>query len=102
MKKSIQGQTLILSITEGLTANKIASYNEELDKIAPTFSEFNELLLDLEQTNNIDSTGVTFVIGLFKKAKALGLNFCVIGANSDVQSLFKLMKLDQFFELKNQ
>jgi anti-anti-sigma factor len=62
---------------------------------------FGELILDLAGNDNIDSTGVTFVISVYKRTKERQKHFRVIGASSDVQMLFKLMKLDQFFELSD-
>ncbi len=101
MEKQIEGRTIIYTVSEGLTANKISYYNQYLEESLPEAEHYDECVLNLSMTNNIDSNGVTFVISLFKKMKALEKKFYVTGANEDVQSLFKLMKLDKFFDMKD-
>lgn len=101
MEKTIAGKSIMFTISEGLTANKITLYNQNLEELLPESTGYDELILNLAQTNNVDSAGVTFVIGLYKKMKAIEKRFCVAGASEDVQSLFKLMKLDKFFDMQN-
>lgn len=101
MEKIIEGRSVIFTISEGLTANKIPSYNQSLEELLPESAVYDEYILNLNETNNIDSTGVTFVISIYKKMKTLEKRFCVTGASDDVQNLFKLMKLDKFFDMQN-
>ena len=100
MDKKMDGKNLIITISQGLTANIIPEYNKSLDELLPSSTDYDECILNLANTNNIDSTGVTFVINTYKKIKSLDKSFSIIGANEDVQSLFRLMKLDKFFEMK--
>ncbi|MBF4695398.1 STAS domain-containing protein [Fusibacter ferrireducens] len=88
-----------LTLTEGLTANNVPKFNEGLKELIPPDEAFKSLILDLGQIDNIDSVGVTFVISLFKQMKNNEKAFKVSGASEDIISLFKLMKLDQFFEM---
>ena len=99
MTKEMQGTTLKLILQEGLTANNVQRFNEFLENLIPENNAYESLVLDLNQTENIDSVGVTFVISLYKRMKSNQKVFRVSGASDDVQSLFKLMKLDQFFEM---
>lgn len=101
MEKTIEGKIVIFTISEGLTANKIPQYNQSLEELLPEPTEYDECILNLSQTNNIDSAGVTFVISIYKKMKATEKRFCVTGANEDVQRLFRLMKLDKFFDMQS-
>ncbi|MBN2221392.1 MAG: STAS domain-containing protein [Vallitaleaceae bacterium] len=101
MIKTIQEKQIILTLTDGLTANKISSYSEQLGELLPVSEQYDTCILDLAQTTNIDSAGVTFVINLYKRMKASEKTFSVIGADDDVQNLFRLMKLDRFFDMKN-
>lgn len=99
MERKMYGETVKITLSKSLTANNIPAFNESLGSLMPDKNEFNEFILDLTNIDNIDSVGVTFVIGLFKKVKGLEKQFKVSGASDDIQSLFKLMKLDQFFEM---
>ncbi len=99
MTKEYVAEELILKIEEGLTANVVQQLNKDVNAYFEESEGFKTLVLNLNNTENIDSVGVTFVIGLYKKMKSDKKHFRVTGASDDVQSLFKLMKLDQFFEM---
>lgn len=99
MKLIIEGQTACLQLTLDLTANNVPTINRSLEELLPEPSTYDTLDLNFSNTENIDSVGVTFVISLYKRIKGLQKTFKVSGASEDVQSLFKLMKLDQFFEM---
>ena len=90
-----------LTIQDGLTANNVTMYKQQFERLISDGAQYEEMVLDLAETENIDSVGVTFVISIYKRMKVLDKQFRVEGASKDVQSLFKLMKLDQFFEMTN-
>ncbi len=100
MEYSIENEELTLLITKGLTANYVSDYKLSLEKLSQMHTQYRVCILNLNQTMNIDSSGVTFVINLYKKMKSLEKEFTVIVAGEEIQDLFRLMKLDQFFELK--
>ncbi len=101
MENNEKIQNITYSVGEGLTANNISRFSDECESLFNQENQFEEFVLDLGQTENIDSAGVTFVISLFKKIKAMEKSFKVTGANEEVQSLFVLMKLDKFFTMEN-
>lgn len=101
MLLTTEGQTARLQLTLDLTANNVPSINKSLETLLPDPSTYDTLDLNFANTENIDSVGVTFVISLYKRVKGLQKVFKVSGASEDVQSLFRLMKLDQFFEMTN-
>lgn len=99
MEEQLLGSCMRLILIDGLTANNISKFNAKLDALMESDVQFTEVVLDLVNIRNIDSMGVTFVIGLYKKMETQGKAFSVSGASEDIVSLFKLMKLDQFFEM---
>ena len=101
MEKQIENRNVVYTLSEGLTANKISEYSQYLDQTLPDVDSFDEFILNLSQTDTIDSTGVTFIISIYKKMKVLGKKFSISGASEEVQGLFKLMKLNQFFEMRS-
>ncbi len=101
MRKNVEGSVVQLFLERDLTANNIASFQRDIDDLLADEDDFIELVLDLSDTKNIDSVGVTFVIGQYKKMQGEGRLFRISGASKDVKSLFKLMKLDQFFDLED-
>jgi anti-anti-sigma factor len=99
MNVQIDGNEVKLLLDVGLTANHVAELNDHVAHLLPEDHKYESLVFDLCNTENIDSVGVTFVISLYKMIKGKGKTFKIEGASEDVQSLFKLMKLDQFFEV---
>ena len=90
-----------LMVMDNLTANHIQTHKDKLDEILSSDMQFGEVVLDLSRVKNIDSVGVTFVIGLYKRIDALPKTFKVAGASDDIIRLFKLMKLDEFFDINS-
>ncbi len=90
-----------LILENDITANHVEEFNQAIEKYLADESDMAELTLDLSQTKNIDSVGISFVVALYKKMKDEGILFKITGASSDVKSLFKLMKLDQLFNLED-
>ncbi len=101
MKKIVNDSVLKLVLEKDLTANHIADFERDVADLLKDEDDFVELVLDLTNTKNIDSVGITFVIGQYKQMKGDGRLFRISGASNDVKSLFKLMKLDQFFDLED-
>lgn len=58
-----------------------------------------QVTLDLAQVQQIDSLGITLVLGLFKSCQKQGLGFRIQGAHADLQRVFKLFNLTKFFEV---
>lgn len=100
MERLIIEDCVRLTINDGLTANNVAAFNQAVAQLLPDDDLFNALVLDISNTDQIDSVGVTFVISLFKQMKNKKKQFKVAGVSEDVEHLFRLMKLDQFFTLE--
>ena len=100
MEAQLLGDCMRLIFVEGLTANHVSKYNQKVDELLKNQPEYAEVILDLSNIRNIDSVGVTFVISLYKRFESIGINFSVSGASDDIMNLFKLMKLDQFFDMR--
>ncbi len=100
MQKNKQDNLIELLLEHDLTANHVEEFHAEIDKFLKHEDDMAELIINLSQTKNIDSVGVTFIVSLYKQMKEEGILFRIIGASKDVKSLFKLMKLDQLFDLE--
>jgi len=100
MEKIVQGESIILKLHEDLIASNVKQFNLNVLELLEEDEDHDELILDLGETENIDSVGVTFVVSLYKAANNEGRQFRVINSNEDIVQLFKLMKLDEFFEME--
>lgn len=101
MEKIVKGDSIILKLQEDLIALNVKRFNISVMEMLDDREEYNELILDLGEIENIDSVGVTFVVSLYKSTNNEGKQFRVINTNSDIIQLFKLMKLDEFFEMES-
>jgi len=57
------------------------------------------VVLDLASTKQIDSLGITLVLGLFKSCQKKELAFSIEGASTDLLRVFKLFNLTKFFPI---
>ncbi len=55
------------------------------------------VVLDLSSSKQIDSLGITLVLGLFKSCQKKELAFSIEGTNADLMRVFKLFNLTKFF-----
>ncbi len=55
------------------------------------------VVLDLGTARQIDSLGITLVLGLFKTCQQKGLAFSIEGVNPDILRVFRLFNLTKFF-----
>jgi len=55
------------------------------------------VVLDLGTSRQIDSLGITLVLGLFKTCQQKGLAFSIEGVNPDILRVFRLFNLTKFF-----
>lgn len=61
----------------------------------------NTVLLDFSKIEFIDTAGFQALLSAQIESKLYHVNFSVINANDDVLELFRLVKLDSVFDLKN-
>lgn len=100
MEKLVKPDQIIIKLDDDLIASNVKLFNVELMDLLDDDYDQESLVVDLAGTENIDSVGVTFMVSLYKSAKNNGKRFKVINSSDDIKQLFKLMKLDEFFELE--
>jgi N-acetylglucosaminyldiphosphoundecaprenol N-acetyl-beta-D-mannosaminyltransferase len=59
--------------------------------------ESKHLLIDLSEVTSVDSTGVGWLIGVQKRARAAGSYLVLVSPSQSVQSALALMRLEDFF-----
>ncbi len=81
---------LVASTVEGLRDALLKALGEARSAV----------VLDISATRQIDSLGITLVLGLFKSCQQKGLGFSIEGASSDILRVFRLFNLTKFFQVK--
>lgn len=98
MYNNIVEDRMTIFLEDDLIAPNITDFNVAVVDYLDELDEIDEVVLNLNSVENVDSIGVTFVIGLYKSVTKEGLGFAIADASSNVKQLFKLMKLDDLLE----
>ncbi len=97
MKTSREGNLMKFMIQNDLIAPNVKDMNKVLMDALDETAGIEEVIIDLNKIENIDSVGVSFVVSLYKNISNEGLEFRIVNASNDIIQLFKLMRLDEFF-----
>jgi anti-anti-sigma factor len=100
MKRFIEGDKLIIQAQYDLVASQLQEYVMNPVDFFDHPEEYNDVILDVSMVNNIDSIGITFIVGLFKAATNKGKKFRVKGMLMDIYHVFQLIKLDEAFDIE--
>lgn len=99
MKIELDQGVLTAELGDDLVALNVKEYKMQIEAFLDEKSgQVEEVVLDLSGCENIDSVGVTFIIGVYKQVLDMAMGFRVTGSSDEIKQLFKLMRLDDFFE----
>jgi len=104
MIKTIENDAIYIKMQKDLIAPNISEFKAKIVEFLEEDEEsedLDEVVLNLSEINNIDSMGVTFIVGLYKSIVKEGKSFRIEGSSDDIKQLFKLMKLDEFFDIED-
>jgi anti-anti-sigma factor len=62
-------------------------------------SRQGEVVLDLSAVGQIDSLGITLVLGLFKTCQKASIPFSIESVKPDIMRVFRLFNLPKFFTI---
>src|SRR6056297_321201 len=97
MKTCRESNLMKFIIQNDLIAPNVKDMNKVLMDALDQTNGIEEVIVDLNKIENIDSVGVSFVVSLYKNISNEGLEFRIVNASNDIIQLFKLMRLDEFF-----
>ena len=91
--------SLICTIQEEIVASKIPEMRDNLASYLDYNKNWTELVFDCRNVKTLDSIGVNFIVGAFKKAQVSKRVFKLTECNHSVAKVLKLFKLDKKFEI---
>jgi anti-anti-sigma factor len=89
------GEALRLRPKVDLVASTVEIQRTAMMKALESFQ--GAVVLDLAGVDQIDSLGITLVLGLFKTCQKAGMAFSIEGAKPDLMRVFRLFNLPKFF-----
>ena len=91
---------LICKVYKNLTSVNVKDLILNIKNELETYADYKELIIDLEESKNIDSMGITLIIGVYKTVKTSGKSFKLIGVSDPMLHLFQSLKFNEIFEIE--
>lgn len=88
---------LRLKPKENLVASTVESHRASMMKVLEGATK--AVVLDLSSVDQIDSLGITLILGLFKSCQKAEKTFAIEGVKPDLMRVFKLFNLPKFFPI---
>lgn len=88
---------VVLSIIGDLTMWSLPAAKEEIQKLYDAHKV--KVVLDLERTSYIDSSGLGFFIGTLKKLKSADGDLLLINLNTYILGIFQMLHLQEIIDL---
>jgi len=93
----VKGEALRLKPKVDLVASTVEVQRAAMMKALD--SRQSEVVLELTAVEQIDSLGITLVLGLFKTCQKAGTPFSIEGVRPDIMRVFRLFNLPKFFTI---
>ena len=98
MKHEISDRKLIITIGENILSTNIDALAKQFREIVDaSVNDVNQIVLDLDGIDTIDSQGLNLLIGLFQECKRKKWGFKVVNCTENVRWLFSIFKLTEVF-----
>jgi len=90
-----KGETLRLQPKVDLVASTVEVQRAAMTKALENVK--GAVVLDLTAVDQLDSLGITLILGLFKTCQKAGTPFSIEGVKPDLMRVFRLFNLPKFF-----
>ncbi len=88
---------VVLSIVGDLVMWSLPAAKQKIQELLD--QNKNKIVIDLEKTNYIDSSGLGFFIGTLKKLKGVGGDMALINLNTYIYGIFQLIHLHEIIDI---
>lgn len=92
IRSKVKNGTLYI-VLSGELDEYSANYTRECMDALITANSFNKLVVDMNDLDFMDSTGIGVLIGRYKKLKTKNIFMYVINPNSHIERIFKMSGL---------
>jgi len=101
MKKTINTEMIQNVLVVQITCNKLVASNRENFKSSmdTCMEQHHDILVDMTRVEYIDSSGLGSLLHCLRKTNNINGRLRLFGVNPPIMSLFKLIHLDQVFNI---
>ena len=99
MQYAIEGGALRFVFEHNPTASNVNKYLQYMYQTIDSKERFHEVVIDFNKVEYIDSTGVTFLIGLYRYLQKEDKIMRVINARLEIVELFEIVNLTNLFQV---
>ena len=89
--------TLLLNLDADLTAASVNGVKSEI--LGQMDDGLNAVELDLAKVEMVDSTGISLLISIQNSLKKKSGSLSLMNTSEDIMHMFKLMRLDKYFQV---
>ncbi len=96
----IKQEDMIITYLPGcaVLAQQVPAMREELIQELDS-RDWEELIIDCNGVDSIDSMGMNFIVGIFKRTKSQKKKFKITGCNDTVKKVLRVFRLDAVFNM---
>jgi len=91
-------ETVVVKPARDIVASYVEEFRGELQSLVSQGK--TDLVIDLAQVNMLDSKGLAVFMLCHKSVQPLGGKLTVITSNPDFRQLFRVMRMDEHFSVK--
>jgi anti-anti-sigma factor len=97
LSTELNAENLVLRPQVDLVASTVEAQRSGM--MAALEGKPGRVVLDLAQVEQLDSLGITLVLGLFKSCRQGGVAFSIQGVKPDLMRVFRLFNLPKLFPI---
>lgn len=101
MVTNIKDDRLEIKIDEDITSTWVKDKLEQVRRAVDKDNSYEEIVLDMEKVEAIDSIGLNLIIALYKTANQIRKGFKITRLNGRVKNLFKTLGLDEVMRVES-
>lgn len=95
-----EDDAIICDLPEKVVASQIPGMRSQLLSFLEENPSWNELVFNCLNVQTLDSIGVNFIVGVYKKTNELQKIFRITECNPPVMKVLKMFRLDSIFKIE--
>ncbi|RQD69591.1 MAG: anti-sigma factor antagonist [Tindallia sp. MSAO_Bac2] len=99
MNYEIQNGVLTFKFQYNPTASNINEFLKYMYQIIDTKEIYDEVVMDFSEVQYVDSTGITFLIGIYRYLSKMKKSFRIINARKEIVDLFEIVNMTNLFQV---